>query len=113
MIARYSSAAALALGVIITPATAQDIPMIDAVGAYNHSQVMRPRDGAEDERPKAPDPQSVGHDRIMALSPESRKALLALKPEMDRRTRVDGAASANRWFESKVVEAERNEGLRR
>ena len=100
------------------PIAAQDMPMIDGVGAYNHSQVMRHRDRTDgkkkpEKRTSAPDPQKLGHDRFMALSPESRRALLALKPELDRRTRVDGAASANRWFESEVAAAERREGIRR
>lgn len=99
---------------IALPASGQDIPMIDAVGAYNHSQVMRHRDGTtEKKRQPSPNPQELGHRRIMALSPESRKALIALKPELDRRTKRDGEAVANRWFEAKVAEAERREGIRR
>lgn len=103
---------------LAAPAMAQDMPMVDAVGAYTHSQVMR-HDG--DARPSkkrsAPSTASAnanaeGMRRLMALSPDTRRELLALKPELDRRTRTDGAASANRWFEGKVAEAERREASR-
>lgn len=104
----------LGLTIVATSVAAQDVPMIDAVGAYNHSQVMRPRDGAvHNKRTTAPDPDKLGHQRLMALSPETRRALIALKPELDRRIKRDGEVAANRWFESKMVEAERREGLRR
>jgi len=103
----------LSLLVGATSAAAQDVPIIDGVGAYNHSQVMRHRDrSADDKRKPAPDANGLGHKRLMALSPEARRALIALKPELDRRVKRDGEVAANRWFESKVAEAEKREGLR-
>lgn len=103
----------LSLLVGATSAAAQDVPIIDGVGAYNHSQVMRHRDRSADEkRTHAPDAEELGHKRLMALSPEARRALIALKPELDRRVKRDGEVAANRWFESKVAEAEMREGLR-
>lgn len=114
MRAGYYTALGLTLALVAPPAAAQDMPVIDAVGAYNHAQVMRHRDGGDDKKRAKPPQQanqteSEGHRRFMALSPESRRALLGLKPELDRRTRVDGTASANRWFETQVAEAERRE----
>lgn len=39
----------LGLTIATTSVAAQDIPMVDAVGAYSHSQVMRHRDGKGSE----------------------------------------------------------------
>ena len=102
----------LAILLISAPVVAQDVPMIDGVGAWSHSQVMRHRRATDGDRVTASDRGRTGQERLMALSPESRQALIALKPELDRRTRVEGQAAANRWFDSKVADAERREGLR-
>lgn len=109
---KFKASTIVALGVTAYPAIAQDIPFIDGVGAFHHSQVMRHRERPDLKQSKDSDPQNDARDRLMALSPQSRKSLLALQPELKRRMRVDGAATANQWFESKVVEAERREGLR-
>ncbi len=110
MLTRFIFGLTLAVGAVSAEA---QVPMIDGVGAYNHSQVMRHRDRSIDEkRAPAPDTDAVGQERLMALSPDARRALIALKPELDRRVKRDGEVAANRWFESKVAEAEKREGLR-
>lgn len=63
----------LGLTIATTSVAAQDIPMVDAVGAYSHSQVCDTVTEKDQKRIETPDPTELGHRRSSALSPEARR----------------------------------------
>lgn len=77
-----------ALFMTSVPAAAS-IPMVDGVGSYTHSQVMRHR----------PDAGSKARTSRPTSSRAYRKSLM---PEYNRRVRKYGKAPADRWLAGKV-----------
>jgi hypothetical protein len=82
---------------------AQDaLPMVDGVGSYTHSQVMRHRgDGGESGAIK----QSPSRYRVPGpkeASPKMRSEMAALEPEYRHRVTRDGKASADRWLNARA-----------
>lgn len=75
---------------LMLPASAgASLPMVDGVGSYTHSQVMRHRSDSE----KKTTPSRAAASRAYRRS---------LMPEYNRRARKFGKAPADRWLEEKV-----------
>jgi len=75
---------------LMVPASAgASLPMVDGVGSYTHSQVMRHR--GDSEKRAAP-----------SRAAASRTYRRSLMPEYNRRARKFGKTSADRWLEAKV-----------
>lgn len=99
----WLAAGMIGLGAAAPGASAQDAPLVDAVGAYHHANVMtRPRhdDGAEPAR-QAPD---SGQTPQGTLSRQQFDDLVTgLRAEYGRRVDRDGKASADAWLRRAVA----------
>jgi len=113
-----SASATLALAIGATglalfagsPACAQDMPHVDAVGAYNHANVMtRPRTADKDAagpEPEAENPRQTSVARNEAGGTISQRHLdrivSDLRVEYHDRVARDGKASADAWLARSV-----------
>ena len=89
----------LALG---AGAIAQDIPHIDAVGAYNHANVMaRPR-----EAPRAPEPAQEQTARKEISQEEMDRIVEDLSAGYRERLKRDGKEVADAWLERQAARLE-------
>ncbi len=83
-------ASCLATGLLMIPGSAAaSLPMVDGVGSYTHSQVMKHRSVSD----KKATPSRVAKSRAYRRS---------LMPEYNRRARKSGKAPADRWLEARV-----------
>lgn len=74
---------------------AQDMPMVDAVGAYNHANVMQHR--GEQKRAPAPAAGSLTRRQFDALTAR-------LRTEHAQRVKRDGRPAADRWLRARVAQ---------
>lgn len=90
-------ASCFATGPLMLPGSASaSLPMVDGVGSYTHSQVMKHR--SDREKKAAP-----------SRAAKSRAYRRSLMPEYNRRARKFGKAPADRWLEGRVREYEQRQ----
>jgi hypothetical protein len=97
---RYKTgfAALLLLSATAVSAHAQDLPMVDGVGSYTHSQIMRHQGEEESGEANTPVPAAAAPAQSRPPDAELRRMMAELEPEYRRRVRADGQASADRWL---------------
>ena len=79
-----------ATSLLMIPASAAaSLPMVDGVGSYTHSQVMKHRSDS-------------GKKATPSRAAKSRAYRRSLMPEHSRRARKFGKAPADRWLEGRV-----------
>lgn len=102
---------AMSLG-MCAPAWSQDItPPIDAVGAYNHANVMTRRGKAADAqqaRGRESSRQSAGQADGGTISRAAFDSIVAdLRSEYNQRVARDGTPAADAWLQRNVAELKR------
>ncbi len=74
---------------MLSASAGASLPMVDGVGSYTHSQVMRHR--SDSEKKTTP-----------SRATASRAYRRSLMPEYNRRARKFGKAPADRWLDGKI-----------
>ena len=92
-------------------ANEQDLPMVDGVGSYTHSQIMRHPDDETGRKSKGIDRRRTA-GRDAGAKAEMRAKMAELEPEYRRRIRVHGKASADRWLKSTAYAMGQRDGAR-
>jgi hypothetical protein len=95
--ARLAWALGASLLCVASDALGQDAPMVDAVGAYHHAQVMGHRDKTEAARAKKPQQGALTRRQLEALTAN-------LSVEYGQRMRRDGKPAADRWLNARVAQ---------
>lgn len=100
-----------AAGVVAAASThGQDMPYVDAVGAYHHANVMTPpREAGKDTSERRGDPRRIAHaaaagaDAGGAIPRAKFDAIVSdLRLEYHERVTRDGKVSADAWLERSV-----------